>query len=449
MGERRARWVLAVEIAIVIAAIALRLVSALRYRFDWGYDYWGHLDVIRHAGRFGMPPVGQYFMAYNPPLYYLFAGAVWRATGESMEAVRAISLVAGIARVLLIWWAARLWLVDPVARLGTIVLAGFLPASLHIDLMVSNESLNATLGTASLVFVGLLWSAERPTVRLAALCGGLLGLTLLTKVSVFVVIVVLASASLVLVMTTRWRRLGAMTLFAVALALVIGLPAHQMRRPKGGPLFATMYTAYGPAHAEMRPFENIPLWKRRPLAYYGFSGTSELLAHPYWPTMSKSEPRYFPLLAVTLWVDYYYFSLSGVPPPPAKAATMANGRPVSSTVLLWARASAVGALWFAAFASVAWCGGLVRLWRARDPRGVIVFVPGAVLAAALYFCLSYPLDRWGSVKGTYLLFGWLPVFLSYGVGIAWLWARPRWRALTIVALVPIALAMRYDLTMWF
>lgn len=437
---------------LVVAAVLLRVRFTQGYAWRHGFDVSGHLDLIRLQAETSHVPVNHpwAYLAYNPPLYYDLAGWLQKR-GWTNADLQMLSAWTGAARVLLVWWALRRWVTSPIARLVALAFIAFLPAGVHMDALISNEPLHATLAVAALVVCAeiiRLKGAARPEV--IVLGGLLLGLALLTKISVLTTFATLGLIAATALVRPGWQRVGRQLALAVALGALVGVPMHALRRIPGTPLFPTMYDVLPSVKERMAAFEKTPRWQRRPLAYYGFSGTSELLLHPFAPTLQEDgAPRYWPVLAVGMVVDYWGFYFSG---EVGEAATpyRAKRRAIPIAAFFWARVSAACGLALFLLLAIATPIVLLRELR-RDRLAVLLLVlPWATALAGLAFCVTYPLDDWGLVKGIYVQFALLPLGVLYGRLVSTLAARGRvGAALAALAVVPIAVFVRYDVTRWW
>jgi 4-amino-4-deoxy-L-arabinose transferase-like glycosyltransferase len=207
------RWSDAVRVgSVLIAYLTLGTLYAL-YTPAWqSPDEPAHYNVVRHIVETGQLPVlgrGDYPHAYleeikaarfpptlsiaplryeswQPPLYYLLAAPVYRATDGSLLALRLFSLLLGAGVVSLAYAVASA--VQPQQpRLATAVAAfvAFLPMHLAVSASVNNdvpaELLIALVAWRVLRQIGAATTGRRPLI----LTGLLLGLGLVTKLTVY------------------------------------------------------------------------------------------------------------------------------------------------------------------------------------------------------------------------------------------------------------------------
>ena len=81
---------------------------------------------------------------------------------------------------------------------------------------------------------------------------------------------------------------------------------------------------------------------------------------------------------------------------------------------------------------LAWFAAVRALWRRRDdgepdPRFALLLAPLGALIGQIHFATKYPNDNFGPIKGAYLQFVAPVLCALFGVGVAWMWRRARWR----------------------
>ena len=160
---------------------------------------------------------GRSYEAFQPPLYYLVAAAPFAAGGDHLAKVRALRLF-GVACLLGAAWL--LWLLARGAPAVFAVALCFLlwPGVVVRTVTVSNAALELPLALAALLAARA--AHERRDGRLLALAGLLVGLGLLTRLSLVVLVPVLAAVAL-----QHVRRGGGRGAAALALALPVLLLA--------------------------------------------------------------------------------------------------------------------------------------------------------------------------------------------------------------------------------
>jgi 4-amino-4-deoxy-L-arabinose transferase-like glycosyltransferase len=149
-------------------------------------DEVAHLAYIDHLSHTWAPidfrtePRGT--EAHQPPLYYALCAALWRATGESLVALRLVSTICGLGLAIATFALARAW--RPAAGFGfhwtcAAVLA-FLPMNLYICSAVNNDPLVNLLVAAGLLHLWRSRGSQRPVLD-AGIAGAIAGLAMLTK----------------------------------------------------------------------------------------------------------------------------------------------------------------------------------------------------------------------------------------------------------------------------
>jgi 4-amino-4-deoxy-L-arabinose transferase-like glycosyltransferase len=141
---------------------------------------------------------------HQPPLYYLFAGAVYALSDEALIALRLLSVVFGAGTVVLTFAVARHMLPDrPAVWLASAAFVAFVPQHLHILGSVNNDSL-AGLVIALTLWRLLVWlTTDTPPVTASPWAlGVLVGVGLLTKLSA----IFLAGLIPLMIVLSGWTR---------------------------------------------------------------------------------------------------------------------------------------------------------------------------------------------------------------------------------------------------
>jgi 4-amino-4-deoxy-L-arabinose transferase-like glycosyltransferase len=142
-------------------------------------------------------PKGLCYEYHQPPLYYLLAVPVFRLSNGTLLALRFLSVALGAGVVILAFFVVQTIFPDrPVIALGTMAFVAFVPMHLAILASVNNDAL------AELIFAAILLLLTRQIMGLAqlsarneVLLGGLLGLGLVTKVTVYIALPLVAVAA--------------------------------------------------------------------------------------------------------------------------------------------------------------------------------------------------------------------------------------------------------------
>jgi tetratricopeptide (TPR) repeat protein len=194
------RTFLVVAAAMTVAAALVRANNALLFPVLGGYDAFAHFTYVWYLAETGRVPLAhQGWEFFQPPLYYAWMAAVWKAAaGLDPEwrlrlgtlAVALLGLVpAGAA-------AALVRRAHPGDRALALLAAGsvlFLPMHLYSAGFVGNESLAAAISGLALWLA--VRTAEQPSPGRAVALGLCLGAAMLTK---FTAVVVVAAAFAVL-----------------------------------------------------------------------------------------------------------------------------------------------------------------------------------------------------------------------------------------------------------
>lgn len=178
-----------VTIFIILAgALILTFSNALQYPYDrTNLDPLAHADYVQYVARtWKTPSARDGFEMFQPPLYYYCAAAIYRVAGGEQEPARGLKAVqflgafSGFALSVLTWlFVRRLFPAHTTARWIATVFAAFLPMSLYMSPLISNEIFSAAVIAAAIYALILL--AERQTLRTAMVAAILTGLALLSK----------------------------------------------------------------------------------------------------------------------------------------------------------------------------------------------------------------------------------------------------------------------------
>jgi hypothetical protein len=436
------------ELLLFAIGAVLRLSAASTYDVRLGYDFQSHATVIAwYALHATLAPFDITQEAYHPPLYHALAGWLARS-GASVQDIATLSLALGIGRLALLFAGVHMILPRPrMAKLLALGSAVILPASVHMDLMVTNEPLSSFLATgAMLLMVPVSTSRTWRRWLYASLLGLLLGLALLTKVSATVVGVAVALAALAQLVREgdgglrgRFRRLAPLLASLAIVGLSTGWFFMHCKRQYG----KAVLTAFdGPGKFMLAPAEGVPYLKRRPLRYF-VGWDAQVYAFPYFPSAALPEARFFPQVLASTFVDYFNYGLAGLPARD-EPAIRANFRSLRPAALWPSRASMAGGTVIALVTAGAWFAVLVASWR-RRAYGILglLLVPLLAVAGQAHFTVMFPSDVLGPVKGVYLQFAAGPLFGLFGLGVAWLWQRRAGRPVAWLAMASLAAVACY------
>lgn len=436
------------EIALVLLGCALRAAFGASYEIRLGYDFYHHAHTIAWwMQHFQLPPIDLSREAYHPPLYYLLTGSLGRAgvglLGMGLVSLALACLRLGLLAVALVGHLPQ----QRMARLVALALAAVLPAAVHMDVMVSNEALLATLAMLALALLPSAFAESARTRWRASIgLGVTLGLALLTKVSSLVIVAALAT-TVVLVFVRergssaqqRLRRL-APPIAALALALLCSGWYFAHCKIAYGKVFVTAYdNSY--QRRDRRHIDQ-PLWSRRPASYF-FGWNLDIYRFPFYPSAALPDARFFPMVIASTFADYYNYGLA---PYPALAAPAlkAGLRPLRPTVVKPAAVSVASGTLIALLTAAAFVAAVVWCWRRRAHAMLgLLLVPALALAGQAYFAMSIANDAEGLVKGSYLQFAAAPLFALFGLAVAWSWQRRALRAAAVLALLAVAGVAQY------
>ncbi|GAB4476784.1 MAG: glycosyltransferase family 39 protein [Anaerolineae bacterium] len=203
---------------------------------DWDAAYLEELKAAQFPE--GASLGGIEYEDHQPPLYYLIGSLVYRFSGGSLIALRIMSLGFGAGVVLAAYVAvARLFPGRPVLALTAAAFVAFLPQNVAIMASVNNDSLaNMLVGIILVVAItylgnpitrgsdGVAHPYDESSRPHAAALGGLLGVAILTKLTIY-----FAAGVILLAVILRWRYEGhtarwlvGQLLWAAGLAALIG-----------------------------------------------------------------------------------------------------------------------------------------------------------------------------------------------------------------------------------
>jgi 4-amino-4-deoxy-L-arabinose transferase-like glycosyltransferase len=339
----------AVLIAILIASLALSILFALHVPLGGDPQHPGnpdegdHRDYIRlivqnHGlvkftpAPFDMISTDEHprpFETHQSPLYYLLCIPVHLASGGSVFAVRMVSAILQLLTILVAFRAMRDLFPE---RTDWALYAGafvaFLPSQAQLAGAISNDSLT------TLICATIFWKLSRllrkgQNTRDIAMLGGLIGLGILTKISVFQLLPTVAVAYVVGLRLGRFPTAGAAAIaFAKTLLLGLLIASPWLIRNTllyGDPLALHIYKLTGP---NLTPDQTMPLFGWTMSDYLRNVGIRSFasfwyLVNPYLPA------RLFvgPLVPLVVVVVLAFGSLLGI----YRAAKEGQGTPEQRT----------------------------------------------------------------------------------------------------------------------
>jgi Flp pilus assembly protein TadD len=195
-----------------------------------GFDKRGHADYIGYLQEHkALPLPNEGWEMYQPPLYYGISAVTLSTLGLTASdgggaiVLRLLTMLFGLVHIVIVFLSLRLLFPGPVGRpLVGVLLAAFLPMQLYLSHYVTNETLVATLVSAS-IYLGLrLLRGEQRSVAGYGGLGICLGAALLTKVtSILLVPFIVVAVGWKLwvgrsAVAVWWRTLGVMLAASIA-----------------------------------------------------------------------------------------------------------------------------------------------------------------------------------------------------------------------------------------
>lgn len=186
LGPHHLRWL------FVAAWVLLGLNNLHKLPLGIGMDIRGHFEYIDFIVKNKMlPHAGAGWQMFEAPLFYLVAAPFYaglRMGMTDMAAFRLLRIIPLVCNLLLLETTYRvLRTVYPDRRdLQTVGLlgAGLLPVNLYVGQVVGSEPLSAALSAlAILMSVKAICSPTPPSGRYWALCGSIVGLAILAKIT--------------------------------------------------------------------------------------------------------------------------------------------------------------------------------------------------------------------------------------------------------------------------
>jgi hypothetical protein len=434
------------ELAAFVCGVVVRILTAIGFRPEWGFDFPFHLGYIQWvAAHWTRPDINFNVTSYHSPLYYFLAAPLLHL-GAGPRVVQQLSVLSGCVRLGILWVGLRRFLpLHPWARSLALLLAGVLPASVQLDGQVANEALGTTLAAVAVLALPSV-AGERPTSRDVVWFCGWLGLAVVTKFS-YLLVGWVALPFVAYRIGQRGRREGWWPplkpwVAGGAVFLVLTAPLFVVNLYRYGRPLVTAYD--GPLKKWQAPRDLIPYFDRRTLGFY-VAWDARIWGDPYYPTACCGSSRFFPVLTAGTFGDYlnYGFGLPVGPGTPP-GAVRRNNRLVAPTTMWFSRVSVVAGSFLALVLAVTTALVARTLWRRRDPRLVLVLLPVLGVLGQLHFATRYATDQDGPIKGTYVQFAMLPAFALVGLAFEILARDPvRWkrRLAGLVGLAVLAVAV--------
>jgi 4-amino-4-deoxy-L-arabinose transferase-like glycosyltransferase len=425
------------ELLIVLVGLTVRLTMTA-WDVGWSYDFDDHVPLCQWwASQWAWPSIELTRAAYHPPLYYMMCGGLLRA-GVSVAGLGVFSIVCGALRFVTFLAALEVFLPkNRMARIVALAVCAVVPAAIHLEGMVTNESLAGLFAMIALVLVPLTFRAQgKRRIAFGGALGLVLGLGFLTKVSALVILGAIGIAALL-----EWRKLPLLAPGLAIFALVASpYVVHNLRT--SGKAIVSGFD--GPDRHRVEKYVDIPYWKRRPPSYF-VAFTPAIFAHPYAPTAMRPDSRFWPQVVATTFVDYWNFGFAPYPLP-GEPSALGNYKPLRPDVLAVSRPAMAGGTIIFLITTCALIMGIRSSLRRRNVEDLaLCLVPLLAVAGQCHFATQFPNDSEGLVKGAYLQFAAPPLCALFGLALAWCWRTPRTRAITIVGCAALALVAFYTL----
>lgn len=248
----------AVLLGLLAASLLLSLLFAARLPLDTNPDERAHLDYIRllieNRGfvRFNAEQWEQYAETHQPPLYYLLCVPVYLATGGSLVAVRLVAALLQLGTIFVAFRACRdLFPRRPEIAVGAAAFVTFLPTQAQLSGAVNNDGLTTLICAAIFWVLGRIVTGQQPPPlrREPLWLGLLLGVGLLTKVSVLQLIPAMLLAYWLAARAGRLSLSQAAGRFGLALGIGLLLASPWLARNTllyGDLLALSIYAQTGP-----------------------------------------------------------------------------------------------------------------------------------------------------------------------------------------------------------
>ena len=194
------------------------------------FDFTDHrLYIEWFQSHLELPPLDYSRSAYGPPLFYLLGGLLLRA-GLDLQGVHHFAILLGILRLCFFAVVLQAWPgLSRSTRIIALLLAAVLPAAIHIDGMLNNESLSMLFCWAAVAFFRpLAISSGRRQLVIAVGVGVLIGLAFLTKFSALMLVLTTVGLGVLAALFTagglsdRWREARPYLLAALVAASLSG-----------------------------------------------------------------------------------------------------------------------------------------------------------------------------------------------------------------------------------
>jgi 4-amino-4-deoxy-L-arabinose transferase-like glycosyltransferase len=378
--ERRELWLLAAALALGVAVrlVYLVLTRHIALRGDeLEYDAEGQLIAHGHLFWTRAPYGILHDGAWKAPGYPAWVGLWYAIFGHHPFVVRLLQVPLGALTIGLSWVLARRLFGTRVAVAAAFVVALY-PLAFQYEELLYSESLATPLTIAMLVVV----LTGRPSVRRAALLGGLLGITTLVRPSSEFIVL---GALVAWWAATGWRRGIALTAVAVLVTVLVVAPwtvRNAIVLHGLVPVSLQDAAAYGTFNAQSA---HDPVW---PYAWRSLpAGDGDLFdpRHPLTDIELRSEligraESYIKAHPSSLLGAFFWNGLSRLWDIRRRSRSLTE-------VAYEGRSRLVTNLGLDAYDVLAPLA-LIGLWRARRRRGLVLAVLALALGAAVVFTVD-------------------------------------------------------------
>jgi hypothetical protein len=382
--ELRARGYWIAVGAVLVAESTLLFSNAWRYDWLRGYDAFAndrYADIV--STQYRLPSESESGVWHTPPLWFVVAGVLRRATtefgwGHAQRPGQLLAAASGLAVCALVFLIAReLWPKRRLLHLVALVLTASSPVLIRASAMYHPETLAVTLATAG-VLVAIRALRTRWTVVTSIGAGLLLGLAGLTRAWALPVVAAVAIAAGI----DAWRRRRWVPVAALVMTSLVLLM----------PWFVNQEVAHGSAIAFNRSAPSEPLLARRSASFYLGPRTLRALEHPVTPLFRN---ELVPHLYADWWGDW---ALTWDSSPPATGGLLP-----SFVVAERARQMFVGIVPTLFALAGVFAVGLLAVARRSAALSVLPLTAVLVVLAYTFFAVRYPSNDGDTIKGTYLL----------------------------------------------
>jgi len=194
-----------------------------------GYDSKDHIAYIKYIqDHRALPLPNEGFEMFQPPLYYAFSAGVLSISrltvvdDAAVTVLRAVTMIFGIANFIFVFLSMRLLFPGRlVAQMVGLLTAAFLPMQLYLSHYVTNETLAATLASAT-IYLGLrTLRTERASASQYLWLGVCAGLAMLAKATSLLLIPPLIGALTIKLLQERASIFGWYRAFGITIAAIL------------------------------------------------------------------------------------------------------------------------------------------------------------------------------------------------------------------------------------